>query len=101
MKNVLLLICAFALFATGFVSAAHADGDMQGSDQQIESSMDQDNMNDNAADPLNDQHCGHGHIDFTDHAKTNLSDSKSKLFATLSEAPLPSLIFGLKRPPWI
>ncbi len=101
MNNVLFFICALALFTAGLVSAAHAHVDVQSPDQQIELSIDHSNTGGDAADPLCDLHCGHSHVTFTDHTKTNFLEGSPKLFGMLSQNSLSSPIYGLKRPPRI
>ena len=101
MKNVLFLICAVALFSAGFISVAHAHVEKQNADQQIELSIDQDNMDSgSSSDPLCDVHC-HNHIAPTNFMQKALPKATSKFRLTLSEDIISSLIYGLKRPPRI
>ena len=103
MKNVVFMLCALALFTAGFVSAAHAHIDTQGSDQQIELSADQDNNTDNnAADPMCDMQCAHHfHLSSTGFNQTVFVGGKEVKSNFVTEAIVSSPIYGLKRPPRI
>ncbi len=100
MKNALFLICALALFATGFVSAAHAHVDVQGSDQQIGFSIDQDNTDSNAADPMCDMHCAHHHhLAFSGSSQSVCAEISATQFSMDSDNINSAPVYGLKRPP--
>jgi hypothetical protein len=99
MKNILFVICAFALFSASLVSAAHAHVEKQSADQQIELSVDQDTTdNGTPSDPLCDMHC-HNHMAQANLTQKALPKVTGQRLSVFSENATSSLIYGLKRPP--
>lgn len=104
MKNVLFLICAFALFTAGFASAAHAHAYKKGADQQVELSLDQQDNTDsnNTADPMCKLHCScHPHFVSAGFDHAAFLNGKDAKFGLVAEAIVSSPVYGLKRPPRI